>query len=827
SNSSEREERETDLLGAAALFRPPPRLSDALLRPADRHPLPLPLPAAGAGAGATHGSGRPVGQLGASWMLDHIVQREPSAERSLMHRYNAGADLVEMAGGSGEAAEALAAVTAWLRFSASRLLVWNRNYNVKPREISTAQARLAAALAALGAARGPAAAAAAAATGGGGGGSGGSAAVGALVRVALAAVGRGGAGEVGQRIRDEILAIQQRNGCKGGMMEEWHQKLHNNTSPDDVVICRALLDYIAAGLDITAYWRTLSSAGISAQRLASFDRPIVSEPRFSGQQAAGLQRDLTAYLQTLQAVHGGDDLASAINNVLGYEETDMKGKRISVPAVPHVVTPTLERHLRALLALQRHLASPAAAAAATAAATAAAAAAAAPLRGGSTPPAAGVKTTAAAPAVVPGGGAGAAVAAAAAAHRPTDVASLYGLPGAVRLMEMVVEARHLIRPFMEAGDAACGGRLVDVMFLDLALDSALRTAVESILGPVKRAIADGTGIYIAAAAAAAGPTGGNGAAASGAAARAGGVGTVVGGGSGVGLGAGGRPLAGAFAAAAALTQALEVVRLTTENAALSCTPNDDLVYSNKWLRLLVAQEDPRDARDRMLQSLAITERLKRNLADQGAALLGLMQPPADELGRRLKLAPEAVSCVGEEVVRGSSGAPLAQLLAWLEPALRQATGGGAWQIVSRGSDRPVLAGRLRVEPRLAAVQHEIMREPTVLLVQGITGAEEIPEGCVAVLVGGGGAGCPDVLSHSAVRARNMGVLLAGCYSGELVTKIRSHAGSRVMVRLEGADVQISFSSTGNAAAAAAAAPGGAAADGSAGAAGDGGAGGGK
>ncbi len=77
---------------------------------------------------------------------------------------------------------------------------------------------------------------------------------------------------------------------------------------------------------MTAYWRTLSSAGITAQRLASFDRAITSEPRFSGQQAAGLQRDLTAYLATLRAVHGGDDLASAINNVLGYVEVDMKGK---------------------------------------------------------------------------------------------------------------------------------------------------------------------------------------------------------------------------------------------------------------------------------------------------------------------------------------------------------------------------------------------------------------------------------------------------------------------------------------------------------------------
>ena len=40
-------------------------------------------------------------------------------------------------------------------------------------------------------------------------------------------------------------------------MEEWHQKLHNNTSPDDVVICQALIDYIDSGLDTAAYWTTL------------------------------------------------------------------------------------------------------------------------------------------------------------------------------------------------------------------------------------------------------------------------------------------------------------------------------------------------------------------------------------------------------------------------------------------------------------------------------------------------------------------------------------------------------------------------------------------
>lgn len=31
------------------------------------------------------------------------------------------------------------AVLTWLRFSSSRLLTWNKNYNIKPREISAAQ----------------------------------------------------------------------------------------------------------------------------------------------------------------------------------------------------------------------------------------------------------------------------------------------------------------------------------------------------------------------------------------------------------------------------------------------------------------------------------------------------------------------------------------------------------------------------------------------------------------------------------------------------------------------------------------------------------------
>ena len=45
----------------------------------------------------------------------------------------------------------------------------------------------------------------------------------------------------------------------------------------------------------------MQAANISKERLASFDRPIKSEPKFSKQQCPGLKKDLAAYLQTLKA----------------------------------------------------------------------------------------------------------------------------------------------------------------------------------------------------------------------------------------------------------------------------------------------------------------------------------------------------------------------------------------------------------------------------------------------------------------------------------------------------------------------------------------------
>ncbi|XP_030934954.1 alpha-glucan water dikinase 2 isoform X1 [Quercus lobata] len=238
------------------------------------------------------------------WLLDEIFRREKEAERSLMHRFNIATELMELCKAEGELG--LIGILVWFRFMACRHLTWNKNYNVKPREISEAQDKFTNILQRIYLNQPNDR---------------------EIVRLVMTCVGRGGQGDVGQRIRDEILVLQRNNDCKTGMMEEWHQKLHNNSSPDDVIICEALLNYVRSGFRIDVYWQTLNAHGLTKKKLASYDRPIVSEPHFRTDAKEGLIRDLTAYLRTLKAVHSGVDLESAIETCLG---SSVKGSVDSV-----------------------------------------------------------------------------------------------------------------------------------------------------------------------------------------------------------------------------------------------------------------------------------------------------------------------------------------------------------------------------------------------------------------------------------------------------------------------------------------------------------------
>jgi alpha-glucan, water dikinase len=235
-------------------------------------------------------------------MASRIVEKEmASGSWTLMHRFNLCFELLDSAQGN---PEAQALLYVWLRFSAMRQLTWQRNYNTKPRELAHAQDRLTNRLAELyQTVRSNR----------------------TLTRLMLATIGRGGDG---QRIRDEILQIMHRHHVKevsGHFLEEWHQKLHNNTTPDDVVICEAYLEFLRANGNLQRFYETLQAGGVTRERLQSFERPIRSDPDFVGHLKEPLIGDFQNFLKILKAVHSSTDLETAINTARDRLDGDLQG----------------------------------------------------------------------------------------------------------------------------------------------------------------------------------------------------------------------------------------------------------------------------------------------------------------------------------------------------------------------------------------------------------------------------------------------------------------------------------------------------------------------
>ncbi len=248
-------------------------------------------------------------------LAEQIIGAEKGASSwTLMHRFNLCHDLLE---GVEADHEALALLFVWLRYSAIRQLDWQRHYNTKPRELSHAQDQLTKRLAGIWK-RLPA----------------GDAEGKRLVRLLLTTLGRGGEG---QRVRDEILHIMHRNNLKessGTFVEEWHQKLHNNTTPDDVVICEAYLAFLRSDGKVSRFYETLKAKGVPRQRLQSFERPIKTDPVFHADKKEALIGEFENFLSILKSVHSGTDLATAASAAGECSSKELKEKlRPILPAL--------------------------------------------------------------------------------------------------------------------------------------------------------------------------------------------------------------------------------------------------------------------------------------------------------------------------------------------------------------------------------------------------------------------------------------------------------------------------------------------------------------
>jgi alpha-glucan,water dikinase len=227
-------------------------------------------------------------------IIDEIIHGETGDHGwTLMHRFNLCHDLLDKVKNN---IDGLAMMYVWMRFSMLRQLDWQRRYNTAPRELSHAQDRLTLKIADVYKSEPQGR---------------------ELLRMIMSTLGRGGEG---QKIRDEILHIMHRHHIKevsGHFMEEWHQKLHNNTTPDDIVICEAYLEYLRSDGNLDLFYETLESGGVTRKRLESFERPITTPPDFVPHLKDALIYDFENYLKLLNSIHSGTDLESAIN-AAGY-----------------------------------------------------------------------------------------------------------------------------------------------------------------------------------------------------------------------------------------------------------------------------------------------------------------------------------------------------------------------------------------------------------------------------------------------------------------------------------------------------------------------------
>lgn len=236
-------------------------------------------------------------------LAGEIIEKETGRNSwTLMHRFALCFDLLDKVKGGD--IDGMVLIFVWLRFSAIRQLDWQRNYNTKPRELGHAMDRLTLKLADRYSKEQVER---------------------EIIRLIMTTLGRG---SNAQRVRDEVLNIMHRHNIKevsGHFMEEWHQKLHNNTTPDDVVICEAYLEFLRSNGNLPRFYQRLEEGGITRERLRNYERPINSDPDFIPYLKDALIQDFERFLGILKEVHSGADLGIAIQASRYLFDAEMQG----------------------------------------------------------------------------------------------------------------------------------------------------------------------------------------------------------------------------------------------------------------------------------------------------------------------------------------------------------------------------------------------------------------------------------------------------------------------------------------------------------------------
>ncbi|KAI8469305.1 MAG: hypothetical protein J3K34DRAFT_283926 [Monoraphidium minutum] len=211
----------------------------------------------------------------------------------------------------------MAFVYTWLRLSNAKLLDWARAFSYQPKDIAWAQQQVSEFVASKArAGRDPRAR--------------------GYARMALGGLSRGGTH--GDEIRHGILNIMRDHGIREGnrpgldepWLEQWHQKLHQNTTPEDVVIADAYIAFLQSGSH-DDYWRVLGEAGLTQERLESWDQPLTSLPLHLPHLLPSIQH----YRWVLMTCHSGAELDVALEMARGHLSDDLRWHMYDLTANRH------------------------------------------------------------------------------------------------------------------------------------------------------------------------------------------------------------------------------------------------------------------------------------------------------------------------------------------------------------------------------------------------------------------------------------------------------------------------------------------------------------
>lgn len=158
------------------------------------------------------------------------------------------------------------------------------------------------------------------------------------------------------------------------------------------------------------------------------------------------------------------------------------------------------------------------------------------------------------------------------------------------------------------------------------------------------------------------------------------------------------------------------------------------------------------------------------------------------LGKRFKVEEYTEKLFSVELLRGSLFFSLSMVLEKVEPKLRVTANLGDWLVISRGRSYGS-RGWVVKETHLKDVQLKTYDKRTVLIVEKISGEEEVPMNVQAIVVLSAQTGShPDVLAHVSVRARNLKVMLACVFDEAKCKELQALEGRHIHLQTESSDV---------------------------------------